>query len=192
MNGNLYANFFPLVMLLLTVGYGAACIAGQDEDGTLGMVATLPLRRGSIVVQKAAAMTSQVVAFALPFALCVVAGREFDLSTTLGAALSMSAAVGLLGLDLGLVTMGVGALTGKRGAALGLGAAIAAASYLVSSLAPVVAWLRPARYASVFYWAVGNDQVSGGVSWADYAVLVGVGVCALAAAVAAFKRLDLH
>lgn len=36
LNGNIYANFFPLVMLLLTIGYGAACLAGQDEDGTSG------------------------------------------------------------------------------------------------------------------------------------------------------------
>ncbi len=33
LNGNLYAKFFPVVMLLMTVGYGAACIAGQDEEG---------------------------------------------------------------------------------------------------------------------------------------------------------------
>lgn len=43
LNANLYANFFPLVTLLLTVGYGAACLAGQDEDGTLGLIATPPL-----------------------------------------------------------------------------------------------------------------------------------------------------
>jgi len=35
LNGNIYGNFFPLIMLLLTIGYGAACLAGQDEDGTL-------------------------------------------------------------------------------------------------------------------------------------------------------------
>ena len=95
----------------------------------------------------------------------------------------------LLGLDLGLVTMAVGALTGKKGTAIG---AIAAASYLVSSLAPVVSWLRPARYLSVFYWAVGNGQVTGGVSAGDYAVLSVVGLCALFAAILGFRHLDLH
>jgi beta-exotoxin I transport system permease protein len=37
LNGNIYGNFFPLIMLLLTIGYGAACLAGQDEDGTLAL-----------------------------------------------------------------------------------------------------------------------------------------------------------
>lgn len=35
LNANIYVNFFPLIMLLMTVGYGAASLAGQDEDGTL-------------------------------------------------------------------------------------------------------------------------------------------------------------
>jgi ABC-2 type transport system permease protein len=44
LDGNLYANFFPLILLLLTVGYGAASLAGQDEDGTLCLLAVLPVR----------------------------------------------------------------------------------------------------------------------------------------------------
>jgi ABC-2 type transport system permease protein len=28
LDGNLYANFFPLILLLLTIGYGAASLAG--------------------------------------------------------------------------------------------------------------------------------------------------------------------
>ena len=32
---NLYANFFPLLVLLATIGYGASSLAGQDEEGTL-------------------------------------------------------------------------------------------------------------------------------------------------------------
>ena len=192
LNGNLYANFYPLVMLLLTIGYGASCIAGQDEDGTLGLVATLPVRRAAMVAQKAAAMALQATALALALGVCVAVGRFFDLKTSIVAALSLSCAVALLGLDLGFVTMAIGALTGKRGTALGLGSAVAGASYLVSSLAPVVSWLRPARYVSVFYWAIGNGHASGGVSGVDYAVLIGVGAVGLAVAGAAFGRLDLH
>ena len=47
-NGNLYANFLPLMILLLTIGYGASSIAGQSEDGSLGLVATLPISRASV------------------------------------------------------------------------------------------------------------------------------------------------
>ena len=192
LNGNIYANFFPLVMLLLTIGYGAASLAGQDEDGTLGLLAVLPVRRAVIVVQKAAAMAVQAAAVAVTVAVLVIIGRSFQLDVTVANVASVSAAVFLMGLDFGLVTMAAGALTGRRGAAIGAGTAIAAASYLVSSLAPVVSWIQPVRYASLFYWSVGNSQISHGVSAGDYAVLIAVGVCALAAAMLAFGRLDIH
>lgn len=34
-------------------------------------------------------------------------------------------------------------------------------------------------YASLFYWAVGNNQITQGVSPGDYAVLTITGFCAL-------------
>ncbi len=96
-----------------------------------------------------------------------------------------------MGLDFGLITMAVGAATGRRGTALGAGAGLAAASYLVSSLAPAISGIRPARYLSLLYWSAGNDQISRGVSAADFAVLLAVGLAALVAAVAVFGRADL-
>jgi ABC-2 type transport system permease protein len=192
LNGNIYANFFPLVLLLLTVGYGASCLAGQDEDGTLGLLAVLPVHRTVIVANKAAAMAAQAAALAATVAVLVIIGRSFQLSVTVANVVSVSAATLLMGLDFGLVTMAAGALTGRRGTAIGAGTALAAASYLISSLAPVTSWIRPGRYASLFYWSVGNSQISHGVSVGDYAVLIAVGLCALAAAMLAFRRLDIR
>ena len=192
LNGNIYGNFFPLIMLLMTIGYGAACLAGQDEDGTLGLLAVLPVRRTVIVANKAAAMAAQAAALAATVAVLVIIGRSFQLSTTAANVVSVSAAVFLLGLDFGLVTMAAGAMAGRRGTAIGAGTTLAAASYLISSLAPVTSWIRPGRYASLFYWSVGNSQLSHGVSAGDYAVLAGVGLCAFAAAMLAFRRLDIR
>ena len=192
LNGNSYANFFPLITLFMTVGYGATALAGQDEDGTLCLIATLPMHRGRIVLQKAVAMALQASVLAAAVAICVLIGRSFQLSVTPANAVSISISVVLMGLDFGLLTMAVGSLTGRRATAIGVGAALAAASYLVSSLAPVVSWIRPGRYASLFYWAVGNDQISKGASPADYGVLILVGLVALYATLVAFGRLDLH
>jgi ABC-2 type transport system permease protein len=192
LNGNIYANFLPLVMLLLTIGYGAAALAGQDEDGTLCLLVVLPVRRRAVVLEKAGAMTVQALVLATTVAVIVVVGRAFDLTVPASNVVSVSVAVALMGLDLGLVAMAVGALTGRRGTALGIGTAIAAASYLVSSLAPVVSWLEPAKYASLFYWSIGDDQLGSGVAAIDYAVLLGVFVVALYAVVASFRRLDVH
>ncbi len=160
LDGNLYANFFPLILLLLTVGYGAASLAGQDEDGTLCMLTVLPVRRAAIVTQKIAAMAVQAAVLAAAVAACVIIGRSFQLSVTAGDVAAVSAAAFLMAIDFGIVTMAAGAVTGRRGTAIGAGSALAAASYLISSLAPVVSWLSPARYASLLYWSVGNSQIT--------------------------------
>ena len=192
LNGNIYGNFFPLIMLLLTIGYGAASLAGQDEDGTLALLAVLPLRRRTIVVQKAAAMAVQALLLAAAVTACVFIGRAFRLTITPGNAVAISAALVLMGLDFGLVTMAAGAATGRRGTALGIGTSCAAASYLLSSLATTVSWIRPGRYLSLFYWSAGNDQISKGVSAGDFTVLIVTGLCALLAAAVAFRRCDLN
>jgi beta-exotoxin I transport system permease protein len=192
LNGNIYANFYPLVMLILTIGYGAAALAGQDEDGTLALLVTLPRSRTAVALAKTAAMAAQAAVIAAAVAACVLVGRSFELTLPAGDVIGVSATVALLGLDFGLVAMAVGAWTGRRGTALGVASATATASYLISSMAPVVSWLHPVRYVSLFYWSVGDDQLGSGVTAADLAVLLAVALAALAGTLAAFRRLDLH
>jgi len=191
LDANIYENFFPLVVLLLSIGYGASAIAGANQEGTLCLVATLPTARSRILVAKVGAMLAQGVALSLTVAVVIAAGRGFQLHLPLIHVGESSTAVFLLGADFGLLTLAIGAATGNRGVALAVGSGTAAASYLVSSLAPVVAWIRPARFASLFYWAVGNDQLTRGVTWAEMVVLVLIGVIASVLAVLAFERLDL-
>ena len=192
LNGNIYGNFFPLIMLLLTIGYGAAALAGQDEDGTLALITALPIRRRTILFQKAGAMALQALFLAAAVTICVVVGRGFQLTISPANAIAISVALVLMGLDFGLITMAVGAATGQRGTALGIGAGLAAASYLLSSLASTISWLRPGRYLSLFYWSAGNDQISKGVSLGDFIALIVVALCALAVAIATFRRADLN
>lgn len=191
-NANLYANFVPLIVLVLCVGYGASAIAGQDEDATLSLIATLPISRCQIVLQKFAALTVQAVPVAVVTALVVVAGRGFSLPIPAVGVLGVTIGVVLLGIDFGAIALLVGAVTGHRATALGASSALAAVSYLIGSLAPVVTWLHGARFASLFYYAVGNGQLENGISVVDVAVLVAVSAVCLYASLVAFDRLDVH
>ena len=62
----------------------------------------------------------------------------------------------------------------------------------MSSLAPAVAWIRPVRFASLFYWSVGNNQLTSGLTAGELVVLLGTAVVLIGVATAAFERLDLH
>ncbi len=192
MSANLYGNFVPLLVLMMTIGYGAHAIAGQNEDGVLGMVATLPISRRSLVIQKFVAMCVLAVPVSLVTYLCALAGPGFQLHLDSGALVGITGAVFLLGVDFGALALLLGAISGSRGMALGGASGVAAATYLISSLASVVHWIRPARFVSPFYYAVGNQQLVDGTSIGDVAVLVVVAVALFVAALAAFDRLDLR
>ena len=192
LNANIYANFLPLFVLLTTIGYGAEAVAGQDESNVLGLVATLPVRRRDILLEKAAAL----VVLALPIALVtmafVVVGRAFELRLAMGPVIGVTAGVVLLGVDFGLLALVVGVASGNRGRALGVAGGVAAASYVISSLAPVVGWVRPLRFASLFFYSVGNGQLVRGLSVTALVVLVAVAVVLASLATVAFERSDVH
>ena len=192
MNANVYSNFLPLIALVLTMGYGAAALAGQNENGSLALVATLPLTRRALLRQKIATLVVHGIVITVVTAALTVLGRGFDLDLAVTNVLTASLGVLLLALDFGLLALAVGALTGSRGAALGITSAVAAASYLISSLAPVTDWIHPLRVVSLFWFSVGDNQLRHGLSVTDLVVLVAVGLVLVVVADLAFARLDIR
>lgn len=192
LNANVFDNFFPLILILVTVGYGASALAGQDEDGTLCLLTVLPVPRRVIVLQKALVMTILAVILAASVGACAMVGRSFDVNVPATTILQASLSVALMAIDFGLLTMAFGAFTGRKSSAIAIGATLAAVSYVVSALAPVEAWIRPAKYVSLFYWSVGNDQIASGVDTAGWLVLIATGLMGLWLSIAAFRRLDVH
>src|SRR5262249_15459506 len=113
--------------------------------------------RHAIVLQKGWAMALQALLLAATVTACVLAGRGFQLTVGPGHALAVAAALTLMGLDFGLITMAAGAATGRRGTALGIGTGLAAASYLLSSLAATISEVR-ARPVPVALLLVGGQR----------------------------------
>jgi ABC-2 type transport system permease protein len=146
MNANLYANFVPLFVLLMTIGYAAGAIAGQDEDGTLGGLASLPLTRGRVLGEKVASLGALSLPIPVVTLAAALLGPAFDLDLGTRALLGATLGVVLMGFDLGLVALAVGAWTGRRGAALG----VAAVASSVRRTQPVRLCRRgsPGRYAA--------------------------------------------
>lgn len=192
LDANLYANVAPLMALMLTIGYGAAAIAGQDADGLLGLVATQPISRLRILVAKLGALL--VVAGVVPvesFAVCL-AGPRFQLTPDWGRLAEVSLTLTLLAFDLGALALFAGALLGSRGAAVGVASGLAGAAYLVSALSPVNTHLHAIRWVSPFFWAIGDSQLADGVTWTQVAGLVGLGLVFAGAAAVVFLRRDVR
>ena len=192
MNANLYANFLPLFALLMTIGYGAAAIAGQDEEGTLGGLAALPMTRLHLLLEKVLALGVLSLPIAVISLGATLAGRGFGLSLDLWAVIQVTCTVAVMALDFGLLALAVGAWTGSRSASLGISTAVAAAAYVISSLAPTVEWVHAIRYLSPIYWTVGANQVGDGATALQILLLALTGAGLGLFARVGLARLDIH
>ena len=191
LSGNLYANFLPLILLFVTIGHGAATLAGEEDRGRLDLVLALPLSRRTIVVQKSAAMSLTAAVVAAATYIAALAGRVVDVDVPVTNLASTTLGVMLMALAFGFLALAIGGGTGQRGLAIGVASAIAAVSYLVSSLGPIVDWLGPWRRLSLFYWSVGNGQLTTGLGWIGALVLVTAAAAALVGAIVTFERHDV-
>ena len=192
LNANLYANFLPLIMLLITIGYGAAVHRrpGRGRHPVPDRNPPPPPQehpapeiRQPGRASRPARRRHDGLRGHRPRLRPDHPGRDLA-GITIGLI--------LVGIDFGLLALAVGCWTGSRGTALGITSAAAAASYLISSLAPAIGWLRPARYASLLYWSVGSHQVTTGLTAASIAVLAAAGIALLSLAAFGFSHLDLH
>ena len=171
MNANLYANFLPLILLLLTIGYGAAAVAGEEEAQRLDLVVSLPFSRRRIVTEKAATMVGQAAIVSVATYLCMLVGRAFDLDLDAWNLATTTFGLTLLTVGFGLValTIGAAAESGERRSASRARCGRRLSAQLP---APVVSWLDPWKVLSPFYWAVGNNQLTNGLGWGGLLVLL--------------------
>jgi ABC-2 type transport system permease protein len=69
---------------------------------------------------------------------------------------------------------------------------VAAATYLIGSLAPVVSGVRPLRWVSPFWYVTSSNPLANGLAMRDLAVLGGTALVLWVVAVLAFNRRDLR
>lgn len=192
LNANLYANIVPLSALLLTIGYGAAAVAGENDDERLGLLAALPLSRRTLLGQKLLALGVLSTPVALTTLAADLVGRFYQLQPPWPGLAGVTLGVALTAFLFGCLALAIGCLTNNRGAAIGVASAAAAASYVISSLAGTVAWVDRLRLFSPLYWSVGQNQVENGLSLTSLAALVLTIAVIAGVAVWSFDRLDLR
>lgn len=183
----------PILFLVFTIGAGARAIAGEEEDRTLDLLLSTPIRRSQILFDKWIAMAASSLGLATVLGLTnAVVGPLFDLRVSILDLASVCLMLYLLGVAFGTLAMAVGCYTGRRGLASGIIGAVATATYVLNVLAPSVDALGPLRPLSPFRWYLEPNPLINGVDLANVAVFVGITAVAYAAAWFSFNRRDLR
>jgi ABC-2 type transport system permease protein len=191
MNAELYSLMLPVLFLVYGIARGARLVAGEEEAGTLEVVLATPVPRWRILLEKATALAvSLAVLGAVLLASSAVASALFDMGIPLGDQAAGALAMVLLGLEHGWLALAVGAVTGRRGLAVGVAGVYAVAGYVLYVLAKFVEAVEPWQVLSQFYQALEAGPLGAGLH-ASLVWLAIVAVGMLAVSLPVFERRDV-
>lgn len=188
--GSIYG---PLVVAGVTAMTAAALTAGDEESRVLSLILSYPVSRPSVLLARALAVVAVAVVLAVATGIGMVAGVALaggGVSTSHIAALALQLA--LFGIALGTVALAVGAATGRRGAALGIAAAVGVLGWLINSVAPLVDGVRWLRVVSPFRWYAEGDPLTRGVDAGGALALAVLAVVLVALGAVSFERRDVR
>ncbi|WP_157155826.1 ABC transporter permease subunit [Diaminobutyricimonas sp. LJ205] len=182
--GYVQATFFGLMGFALGsiagIGWGAAAVAGDEEDGLLELTLAHGVSRVRLVLERALAVAVRLAWLSVLAALIILALND-SAELELEPVNLVAAAAAYLGLILLLAfsALAAGALTGRHSLAVAVGAGVAVLAYALNAIANQsedLDWLHP---YSPYFWAFGPDPLSEGADWASLAALYGVCVALL-------------
>jgi ABC-2 type transport system permease protein len=190
-NVELFSILLPLIFLVFGISRGARLLAGEEANGTLEVLATLSVPRIRILFEKVGALAASLLALGIvTFVATWATGAFFSMGIPASEALAGTAAMVLLGLEFGLISMAVGAVTGRPGLAVAISSAVAVASYILYLAGALVEALESWRIVSPFQQALEGGPIGGGWRMSFLAMGV-VGLVAVLAAVRVFDRRDI-
>jgi len=190
--GAMYNLMGAFTLAGLAISMGAHAVAGEERDGTLGLLLGNPLSRSEVLLSKAASLVTVTALGTLilwGFALVVPGWLDVDMTGINVNALMI--ALFFNALVYGFLALGIASWTGNRSLGSGAAVAVMLIGYLGASLLPLIEDL--ADWARIFpwYYFTGSNPVVNGTDWGHIAVLVGLSIVLGGVAFVGVMRRDL-
>jgi beta-exotoxin I transport system permease protein len=191
-DSRLYSSIGTLIAIFFAISIGAGAIAGQEEEGTLELLATQPVSRRRLVLESWLALMCLTSFLGLALVVVLtVANPLVDLHFGVEGILAANVGMVLIAVLFGSVALAAGAATGHRARAVGAAAGLAIVGFFVNGLAPLLGGGRWIQNLSPFHWYLAQSPLSGGFAAGFLLLALGVAV-AVAIAVWGFRRRDLR
>jgi ABC-2 type transport system permease protein len=195
--GYLNATVYGLVGALLTVVFslstGAKVIAGDEEAGTLDLILAHPITRVMLALQRFAAflLVAAAISVTMLVFMLVLSGPAHLEEISTASYLAMHFHLFLFSALFGAVGFGVGAATGRRGLALGVGAGFAVFGFAANGLFNQIDGFEWIEGFSPFHWLNGNSPLENGVHTGDALIMAGLAVLVVTAGLLMLRRRDI-
>ena len=189
----MFGTIASLTLAGLGVSIGASAFAGEERDGTIGLLLANPQSRTEVLLAKTGALVGLLVAGGLALWVAgVLAPLVLDIEigqTHVGA---MALHVTVNALFHGFLALAVGAWTGRRGLASGIGAAVVTLSFFLAGLLPLLDATDELVNVVPWHWFDSSRPLVNGVAWVDVGLLAAGTVLLAAVALVGVRRRDLR
>lgn len=193
LNSQIFFLLLPLLLTMLAVSLGASLIARDEQDSTLETLLARPISRGRLMTAKILAGSTILAAVSLvSLAAVVLFARIFQLSAVPSSAIALATVNSfLLAYCTGAIAFLLAATGWARGAAIGIGAFIGFAGYIISSLAGTVNWLKGPSKVFPFNYFQSEAILRQTYHWTSALYFVAVIVVCGILSYTVFRRRDL-
>jgi ABC-2 type transport system permease protein len=190
-----YGGFFPLVTGLWSILALSGTLAGEARRGSLEFVASSPIARRQIALQKLLGHVAMMsLAMAGVFAATVLAGAALpvlpgdDISAT--AAFGYALWLGLMALAAGSVAFALAPFVG-RSSAVGISSGVMVAGFLLNGYQTSIPAFGPFANLTWFSWTGNHIPLANRYDWLSLALVGLFAIVLFAVGVVAFARRDL-
>jgi ABC-2 type transport system permease protein len=193
LNATVYGLIAALLVIVYSLSAGTRTIAGDEEAGTLDLILAHPVSRATLALQRFAAFLTSVVLIGVVLLVVLIAltGPARLEGISIGDYAAMHLHLTLFAALFGSVGFGIGAATGRRGLALGVGAGVAVFGFAANGILPQVEGLEWVKGYSPFNWLNGGVPLVNGVQTGNALIMTGVTIALVALGTWAFSRRDV-
>lgn len=181
--------FIGVSSIILAVGITVS----EEEKGYIRTLLALPASRTRVLIAK----FMSIITISLAIILMTIAGIYLGLffineSMDWMVLARLGFMTLLLSVCITTVVFGIGLATGKRGITMGLGVVIAVGSFILTTFAKSVEWLKPYEKISLFHYFPASDIAKGDIAMNDILVFVGITLLFLILGIIFFRRRDVR
>lgn len=183
----------PLLTLTMAIILAINISSGEESNGQLDQLLAQPVSRTRIVLEKWLAFTliiiaSHIALFISIVLLVVLIGETASISMLAGATLMAT----LLAIVSGSLALMASFATGKKGLSIAVSSLIIFGSYLLTSFATQLEWLRTTDNFSIFHYYKASAVIQHGIVASHVTVLLGIIVFCILIAIIGFRRRDVQ
>jgi len=193
LGGQLFTIRIPIFVSILSILLAVGLTVTEENKGQLRTLVALPVSRTHILFSKwgAIVLICAVASLAVVVGVDVGAwqiGEALDQTTLLQLVVLMW----LLVVALASLIFAVGLATGSRGLTTAIGILVAIGSFLLTTFAAAVSWLKEYEKLSIFHYYPADDIARGTIKAGDILVYTVIIVISLLVAWLLFRRRDLR